>query len=107
MLPNLLNSPVVVKPWSLVGQLAAVRFCVTADASSCLLPRLLQPFAKRDLTPDSFECRRTGANIRVDITLASMPAEMVHLVTGNLQQMIGVQRVTCQTEVTGSVRRAA
>ena len=94
-------------PWTLVGQLAAVRFCVTADASPGLLPRLLQPFAKRDLTPDRFECRRTGGDLRVDITLAAMPAEMVHLVTGNLQQTIGVQGVTCQQEITGSVRRAA
>ena len=95
------------KPWTLVGQLAAVRFCVTADASAGLLPRLLQPFAKRDLTPDSFECRRHGDAIRVDIAMAGMPAEMVHLVTGNLRQTVGVNRVTCQQEITGSVRRAA
>ena len=95
------------KPWTLVGQLAAVRFCVIADASAGLLPRLLQPFAKRDLTPDSFECRRNGDAIRVDIAMAGMPAEMVHLVTGNLRQTVGVNRVTCQQEITGSVRRAA
>ena len=95
------------EPWALVGQHASVRFTLVAEASPGLLPRLLQPFAKRDLTPDSLECRRTGDAVRVDIAMASMPAEMVHLVTGNLQQTVGVTRVTCQQEITGSVRRAA
>ena len=34
--------------WSTV----AVRFMLDADCSPGLLPRLLQPFAKRDLIPD-------------------------------------------------------
>ena len=95
------------QPWTLVGQFAAVRFTVTADADPGLLPRLLQPFARRDLTPDSFDYRRDGAAVRVEIGLARMPAEMVHLVNGNLEQTIGVHLVACRQEITGSVRRAA
>ena len=95
------------EPWTLVGQHAAVRFMVVADASPGLLPRLLQPFAKRDLTPDVFEARRSGETVRVEIAMHAMPAEMVHLVEGNLRQVVGVRGTTRQTEITGVVRRRA
>ena len=95
------------QPWSLVGQHAAVRFTVQADADPSLLPRLIQPFARRDLMPDSFTAERRGDSVRVDITMACMPAEMVHLVEGNLRQVVGVTTVTTRQEVTGGVRRQA
>jgi hypothetical protein len=95
------------EPWTLVGLHASVRFTLTADASPGLLPRLLQPFAKRDLTPDSFEARTVGDIVRVEIAMAAMPAEMVHLVEGNLAQTVGVQGVTRRQEITGQVRRRA
>ncbi len=94
-------------PWTLVGQHAAVRFTLTADVDPGLLPRLLMPFAKRDLTPDSFECARAGASLRVEIGMLAMPAEMVHLVEGNLRQTLGVTGISCRREITGSVRRCA
>ena len=100
------------QPWTLVGLLAAVRIVVLADPSPGLLPRLLQPFAKRDLVPDSFDARTTRTHdgdttTRIDITLATMPAEMVHLVLGNLSQTIGVRSVTHLQEITGQISRAA
>ena len=95
------------KPWALVGLHAAARFTVTADASPGLLPRLLMPFAKRDLVPDGLEFHRTGDSVRADIHMAAMPAEMVHVVEGNLRQVVGVTRVACVQEITGQVRRAA
>jgi len=36
-----------------------------------------------------------------------MPAEMVHLVEGNLRQVVGVTAVSLRQEVTGTVRRQA
>ncbi len=96
-----------VTPWTLVGQHAAVRFTVCANAEPGVMPRLLMPFAKRDLTPDSLECSRSGDTLRVAIAMAAMPAEMVHLVEGNLRQTVGVTTVTCRQEITGSVRRRA
>ena len=95
------------QPWSLVGQHAAVHFTVQADAEPGLLPRLIQPFARRDLLPDSFTAERRGEGMQVDITLARMPAEMVHLVEGNLRQVVGVTSVATRQEVTGGVRRQA
>jgi hypothetical protein len=94
-------------PWTLVGQHASVRFTLTAEAEPGLLPRLVMPFARRDLTPDSFECIRSGTMLRVEIGMAAMPAEMVHLVEGNLRQTVGVTSVSCRREITGSVRRRA
>lgn len=99
--------PAASTPWTLVGQFASVRFTLTADAEPGLLPRLLQPFAKRDLTPDSFDCARAGRSLRVEISMAAMPAEMVHLVEGNLRQTVGVTQLVCRREITGSVRRSA
>ena len=74
----------------------AVRFHVLAEACPGLLPRLLQPLAKRDLTPDAFHAERVGELIRADLLLHAMPAEMVHLVAGNLGQVVGVQDVQVQ-----------
>jgi hypothetical protein len=95
------------EPWTLVGLHAAVRFTVHAEPSPGLLPRLLLPFAKRDLTPDSFEARTAGEAMRIDIAMAAMPAEMVHLVAGNLGQTVGVTGVSHRQEITGQVRRRA
>lgn len=68
----------------------AARFVVLAEASPGLLSRLLQPLAKRDLVPDRVQARREGEAMRVEIALDAMPAGMVHLVAGNLAQVIGV-----------------
>lgn len=95
------------EPWTLVGLHASVRFTVVADPSPSLLPRLLQPFARRDLTPDSFQAIRTGQTVRAEIALGTMPAEMVHMVAGNLRQVVGVQTVAHAQEITGQVRRHA
>lgn len=72
---------------------AAVRFEVDADASPGLLPRLLQPFARRDLVPDDFHAVHADGTVTVRIGMQAMPAEMVHLVEGNLWQVVGVRDV--------------
>jgi len=68
----------------------AVRFVVLADASPGLLPRLLQAFAKRDLTPDAVRAVREGEVLRAEFALHAMPAEYVRLIEGNLRQAVGV-----------------
>ena len=77
------------------ASLVPARFVVVAEASPGLLSRLLEPLAKRDLVPDGVRAahdRATGT-MRAEIALHAMPAEMVHLVAGNMGQVIGVQRV--------------
>jgi hypothetical protein len=93
--------------WALVGHCASVRFCVVADADPGVLNRLLQPFARRDLLPDSVDGRRSGDTVTVEIAMAAMPAEAVHLVEGNLAQVVGVRSVSRRQEITGMVQRRA
>jgi hypothetical protein len=72
----------------------AVRFMLDADAAPGLLTRLLQPFAKRDLIPDRMWSHRLGDTVHVEIAMQAMPSEVVHLVEGNLRQVIGVRTLT-------------
>ena len=72
----------------------AVRFMLDAEASPGLLPRLLQPFAKRDLAPDRMWSHRNGGVMHVEIAMEAMPAEMVSLVEGNLRQVVGVRSLS-------------
>ncbi len=75
-------------------QSVAVRFMLETDAAPGLLSRLLQPFAKRDLIPDRMWSHRAGEMLHVEITMAEMPGEVVHLVEGNLRQVVGVRSLT-------------
>jgi hypothetical protein len=85
--------------------LLAARYLVTAEASPGLLPRLLQPLAKRDLTADLFRAVREDDLVQIELVLHAMPAEMVHLVEGNLRQVVGVTAV--RTEAGSRLRAAA
>lgn len=88
-----------------MSDLVAARFHVTADVSPGLLPRLLQPLAKRDLVADMFHVEREGELMRAELVLHAMPAEMVHLVAGNLGQVVGVHAV--RTELPAPLRAVA
>jgi hypothetical protein len=83
----------------------AVRFTLDADPSPGLLSRLLEPFAKRDLIPDRMWSHLGHEVMHVELAMEAMPAEMVHLVEGNLRQVIGVQTL-CRIEVS-ELRQAA
>ena len=85
----------------------AVRFHVLADTCPGLLPRLLGPLAKRDLEADVFHARREGDLMRVEMALHAMPAAMVHLVAGNLGQVVGVREVRVAQHGRDMLRRAA
>jgi hypothetical protein len=76
------------------GESCAVRFMVDADASPGLLSRLLHPFARRDLVPDRMWSHRSHDRLHVEIAMEAMPGEFVHLVEGNLRQVVGVIGVT-------------
>jgi hypothetical protein len=77
----------------LCSAVSAARFTVLAEAYPGLLSRVLEPLAKRDLTPDRVRSQREGQFLRVVIAVDAMPVEMLHLVAGNLGQIIGVMRV--------------
>jgi acetolactate synthase small subunit len=81
-----------------------VRFLLDVECSPGLLPRVLQPFAKRDLIPDRMWSHRSGDMMHVEIAVEAMPDEEIHLVEGNLRQIVGVHQVI---QVRPEVRRAA
>jgi hypothetical protein len=83
----------------------AVRFMLDADTAPGLLPRLLQPFAKRDLIPDRMWSHRSGDTLHVEIAMEAMPHDVLHLVDGNLRQVVGVRSVA--QVLSDTVRRAA
>ena len=83
----------------------SVRFFLDADADPGLLPRLLAPFARRDLTPDRMWSHRSGSTVHVEIAFAAMPAAELPLIEGNLRQVVGLH---CLTRGDGqSLARAA
>ena len=71
-----------------------VRFELLADAEPGLLCRALGPFARRNLIPDRIRARREGLSMLIEIGMDAMPSEMLHLVEGNLRQIVGVQRLS-------------
>ena len=83
----------------------AVTFELLADAEPGMMPRLLAPFARRDLCPDLVRARRTGETMRVEIGVAALPAEALPLIEGNLRQVIGVRRLAVLLQAGG--RQAA
>ncbi|MDP9095255.1 MAG: hypothetical protein M3N26_01645 [Pseudomonadota bacterium] len=80
-------------------------FDLFADAGPGLLPRVLVPFARRDLAVDQLRARRSGDAMHVTAVLDAMPAEMVQLIEGNLRQIIGMRRV--EVVLRGYVRAVA
>lgn len=85
--------------------LQSVAFDMLADAEPGLLPRVLVPLARRDLAADQLRARRSGDAMQITVVLDAMPAEMVHLVEGNLRQIVGMRRV--EVVLRGHVRAVA
>jgi hypothetical protein len=83
---------------------AHVRFLLDAECSAGLLPRVLQPFARRDLIPDRMWSHRSGDMMHIEVAVEAMPDEDICLVEGNLRQIIGVRQVI---RVHAESRRAA
>lgn len=82
------------------------RFDLRAEPSPGLLPRLLQPFAKRNVTPDLFQARRSGEELEITISCENLEPGMAALIAGNLGQVIGVNRVVVTPAESLATRRA-
>lgn len=83
----------------------AARFMLDAEPDPGLLPRLLAPFARRNLLPDRMWSHRGATVVHVEIALDAAPADCVPLVEGNLRQVVGVHCVTLLRR--GNMRHAA
>ena len=70
-----------------------VRYLLDAEPSPGLLPRVLQPFAKRGLTPDRMWSHRAGDTIHIEVAVEAMEEADAPLIEGNLRQIVGVRSV--------------
>lgn len=70
----------------------AVRYVLLAEPSPGLLPRVLGPLAKRDVTPDLFRARRLGPALRVEVA-CEVGEDLIHRIEGDLRRVIGVSRL--------------
>ena len=64
-------------------------FRLTAVADPGLLPRVLEPFAKRGLVPERLRAERRGEMLVVEIT-ADLPDGTASLVAAALSGVVGV-----------------
>ena len=71
----------------------AACFSVTAAASPGVLPRLLEPFAKRGLVPSEWHSRVDGSALSVEIRMAGMAPALAEYVAACLRQVYLVNRV--------------
>jgi hypothetical protein len=83
----------------------AVRYMLEADAAPGLLSRVLQPFARCDLTPDRMWSHRQGEAMHVEVAFDALPADHVALMEGHLRRIVGVRSVV-QVLHTPAVRPA-
>ncbi|HET6182538.1 MAG TPA: hypothetical protein VFA03_02965 [Acetobacteraceae bacterium] len=72
---------------------AAARFMLDADPDPGLLPRVMEPFAKRGLIPGRMWSHRGSAEMHVEVAIEDAPAEMLGPIEGNLRQIVGVRRL--------------
>ncbi len=71
----------------------AACFSVTATASPGIMPRLLELFAKRGLTPNEWHSRVVGSVLSVEIQVAGMPPALAEYIAACLRQIYLVDRV--------------
>lgn len=67
-------------------------FAVVAAADPGILPRVLEPFAKRGLVPSRCNARRTGDVLEVELEMAGMDRDLAEYVGRCLRQ---IQFVDC------------
>lgn len=79
-------------------------FAVTAERDPGTLPRILEPFAKRGLTPRQVhvsEDLSEGGHLMIDVQMAGMDLETAAKIGSGLDQLFGVRSVLVSNKITG------
>ncbi len=66
---------------------------LTAEADPSLLPRVLQSFARRDITPDDIRARCAQGRMNLRVFCAALEGDCLRTIEGNLRQLIGLHRL--------------
>ncbi len=68
-------------------------FTVQAEAEPSVLPRVLEPFALRNLVPLAVVCRRERSGMRIEVAVAGLETRVVEHLTCRLNQLVPVETV--------------
>ncbi len=71
-------------------------FALMAQALPGVMPRVMEPFAKRGLVPARWHaalCGRTSSELSIDVQIADIDADMVEVIAAQLRQIVGVSTV--------------
>ena len=72
-----------------------VCFAISARPEPAVMPRVLEPFAKRGLVPSRWHavCGPTGDDLVIDLQIAGLDPALVELIAASLRQIVGVESV--------------
>ena len=88
------SAAVAAQPVALAPPVAlTTQFTVLAEAEPSVLPRVLEPFALRNLVPLAVHCRRERSGMRIEVTIAGLEAQVVEHLTRRLGQLVPVETV--------------
>ncbi len=73
-------------------------FTLTADVSPGLLPRVLNPFAKRDVMPDTVAAHRVGDACRVTVACHDLDPVDARLIRADLLRLVGLHALDVADE---------
>lgn len=68
-------------------------FTLQAEVEPSVLPRVLEPFALRNLTPEAVSSRREQGRMRIDVTVRGLDVREVEHLTLRLNQVVPVHTV--------------
>ena len=71
-----------------------VCFAISARAEPAVMPRVLEPFAKRGLLPSRWHAAcGAGDELMIDLQVAGLAPDLVELIAASLRQIVGVESV--------------
>jgi len=71
-------------------------FALMAQASPGVMPRVMEPFAKRGLVPTRWHatvCGRSAGELSIDVQISDIDSDMAELIAAQLRQIVGVATV--------------
>jgi acetolactate synthase small subunit len=80
----------------LFNQTQVYCFALMAQALPGVMPRVMEPFAKRGLVParcHATVCGRTSSELSIDVQIADIDADQAELIAAQLRQIVGVSTV--------------
>jgi acetolactate synthase small subunit len=80
----------------LLNQTQVHCFALMAQALPGVMPRVMEPFAKRGLVPARLHatvCGRTSSELSIDLQIADIDADQADLIAAQLRQIVGVSTV--------------